>query len=175
MSQANIDGAAEIFARVLTLYPQRARALDGMGEVLRARKNYVQSIRYFDQALRAENTDIAEVLTHRGYAKILVGDLPGAKEDLRVALAAKPSPETWLRLAELQTRQGDKAAALKSLLNIMDTPQAYNQIGTVLMKMSAYRAAADCFSQAITANPAWYEEAHRNLALANEYLQRSAG
>lgn len=175
LRNGNSDAAAEMFAHVLSTNSGRARSLDGMGEVLRIRKNYAESIEYFDRALVAEDADLAEVLTHRGYSKMLAGSLNSAMSDLRVALRAKSIPDGWLHLAELQTRQGDNASALKSLLNIMDVPHAYNQIGTVLLNMRNYREAIECFSQAITANPTWYQEAHQNLALAQEYLKRAAG
>jgi Tfp pilus assembly protein PilF len=175
LQQSNFDGAGQVFAQVLALDPQRTRALDGMGEVCLKRKELPEAIHYFDLALQAEGADASSVLTHRGYAKLLANDLSGAATDLRAALAGTPQAATWQHMAELQTRQHDSAAALESLLNIMDTARAYNEIGVVLMKMNDYRAAANHFAKAISASPFWYEEAHRNLALAEEHLQRSAG
>jgi hypothetical protein len=55
----------------------------------------------------------------------------------------------------------------------MDTAHAHNEIGVVLMSMNEFRAAAQKFSEAISASPAWYEEAHENLARANEHLRNS--
>jgi tetratricopeptide (TPR) repeat protein len=115
------------------------------------------------------------VLTHRGYAKLIDNDLSGAAADLHAALAVAPQPATWRHMAEVQTRQHDSAAALESLLKIMDTARAYNEIGVVLMKMNDYRAAANHFAKAISASPSWYEEAHKNLALAEEHLQGAGG
>lgn len=175
LQQGKIDSAAQIYAPVLTLYPQRTRALDGMGEVCLGRTQFIEAIRYFSLALQAQDADAASVLTHRGYAKLLADDLPGAAADLRAALAIAPQPETWRHIAELQTREHDSAAALQSLLNIMDTASAYNEIGIVLMKMNDYGAAAIHFAKAISASPSWYEEAHRNLALAQERLQGTGG
>lgn len=175
LQQAKIDSAAQIYAQVLALHPQRTRALDGMGEVCLDRSQLGEAIRYFNLALQAQDADAASVLTHRGYAKLLADDLPGAAADLRAALAVAPQPETWRHIAELQTRQHDSAAALESLLKIMDTARAYNEIGVVLMKMNDYGAAAIHFTKAISASPSWYEEAHRNLALAEEHLQVTGG
>jgi Tfp pilus assembly protein PilF len=174
LQQSNFDGAEQIYAQVLALHPQRTHALDGMGEVCLERTELSEAIHYFDLALQAEDADAASVLTHRGYAKMLSDDLPGAAADLHAALVGTPQAATWQHMAELQTRQHDSAAALESLLNIMDTARAYNEIGVVLMKMNDYRAAANHFAKAISASPYWYEEAHRNLALAEEHLQGSA-
>ena len=173
LQQEKLDSAADIFSQVLALYPQRARALDGMGEVCRAWANYGDSISYFDAAMQATDADAASVLTHRGYAKLLAGDLAGAGFDLRRVALTTPRPETWLHLAELQTRQHDDAAAMDSLLEIMDTAHAHNEIGVVLMTMSDFRGAARHFTAAISASPAWYEEAQKNLARANEHLRSS--
>jgi tetratricopeptide (TPR) repeat protein len=175
LQHGKVDGAAEIYAQVLALDPHRARALDGMGEVCLVRSDYVQSISYFDRALAAEKPDAAGVLTHRGYAKLIINDLAGAEADLRAALVVSPREDAWRYLGDLQVRRGDTGAALDSLLNFMDTEQAYNEIGVVLMNMSNYRDAREYFSKAIKASAAWFEEAQKNFALADEHLKNSAG
>jgi Tfp pilus assembly protein PilF len=174
MQQAKVESAAQIYAQVLALHPQRARALDGMGAVCIMRADYVQSIHYFDQALQADNADAASVLTHRGYAKLRVNDLPAAEADLRAALAVAPQPDTWRYLADLQVRRRDTAGALESLLKIMDSAHAYNEIGVVLLNMNNYRDSKLYFAKAISASPTWYEEAQRNLDVAEERLQGAA-
>jgi tetratricopeptide (TPR) repeat protein len=102
-------------------------------------------------------------------------DLPAAEADLRAALAVAPQPDAWRYLAYLQVRQHDTAAALASLLKIMDSARAYNEIGMVLLTMNSYSDARVYFTKAISASPTWYEEAQRNLDLADEHLQGSAG
>lgn len=169
------ENAAEIYAQVLALDPHRPRALDGMGEVCLAKSDYVQSISYFDRALAAEKPDTAAILTHRGYAKLRIDDLAGAEADLRAALAVAPREDAWRYLGDLQVRRGDTGAALDSLLNSMDTAQAYNEIGVVFMSMRNYKNARDYFDKAIRASAAWFEEAHKNLALADEHLKNSPG
>jgi tetratricopeptide (TPR) repeat protein len=175
LQHGKVDGAAEIYAQVLALDPHRTRALDGMGEVCLARSDYVQSISYFDRALAAEKPDAAAVLTHRGYAKLHIDDLAGAETDLRAALAVSPREDAGRYLGDLLVRRGDTGAALDSLLNFMDTAQAYNEIGVVFMNMRNYSDARDYFGKAIKASAAWFEEAQKNLALADEHLKSSAG
>jgi tetratricopeptide (TPR) repeat protein len=173
MQDQKFDRASEIYAQVLTLNPQRSRALDGMGEVCLARAEYAQSIGYFDKALQGEKADTAAVLTHRGYAKLLNNDLQGAETDLRAALVVAPRQDTLRYLAELQVRRGDTAAALESLLKFMDAAPAYNEIGVLLMHVNKYRDAREYFAKAISASPVWFEEAQRNLALADAHLRDS--
>lgn len=175
LQRGNVDGAAEIYTQVLALDPRRTRALDGMGEVCLTRSDYVQSLGYFDRALAAEKPDTAAVLTHRGYAKLRLNDLSGAEADLRAALAVSQREDTWRYLGDLHVLRGETGAALDSLLNIMDTPRAFNEIGVVLMNMRNYSDAREYFSKAIKASPAWFEEAQKNLALADEHLKNSAG
>jgi Tfp pilus assembly protein PilF len=175
LQHGKVDSAAEIYTQVLALDPRRTRGLDGMGEVCLARSDYVQSISYFDRALAAEKPDAAAVLAHRGYAKLRIDDLAGAEADLRAALTVAPREDAWRYLGDLQVRRGDTGAALDSLLNFMDTAQAYNEIGVVFMNMRNYRDAREYFSKAIRASAAWFEEAQKNLALADEHLKNSAG
>jgi tetratricopeptide (TPR) repeat protein len=170
-----IDGAAEIYTQVLSRDPSRTRALDGMGEVCLARSDFAQAIRYFDRALQADKPDSAAVLTHRGYAKLRSNDLAGAEADLRAALAVAPRDDAWRYLGDVQVRRGDTGAALESLLNVMDTAQAYNEIGVTLMRIKNYQSAREYFTKAIRASPAWFDEAQKNLAVADERLRKSAG
>jgi tetratricopeptide (TPR) repeat protein len=170
-----VDGAAEIYTQVLAPDPRRTRALDGMGEVCLARSDYVQSIDYFDRALAAEKPDTSAVLTHRGYAKLRMNDLTGAEADLRAALTVSPREDSWRYLGDLHVLRGETGAALDSLLNIMDTARAFNEIGMVLMNMRNYSDAREYFTKAIKASAAWFEEAQKNFALADEHLKNSAG
>lgn len=173
LQRGNVDGAAQIYIQVLTLDAHRARALDGMGEVYLARSNYVQSVRYFDQALAAEKPDRSAVLTHRGRAKLRLNDLAGAEADLRAALTVSPREDSWRYLGDLQVMRGDTGAALESLLNIMDTARAFNEMGLVLMSLKNYSAAREYFDKAIKASAVWFDEAQKNLAQADEHLRRS--
>jgi len=175
LQRGNVDGAAQIYTQVLALDSHRTRALDGMGEVYLARSDYVQSIGYFDRALAAEKPDTSAVLTHRGHAKLRLNDLTGAEADLRAALAASPREDTWRYLGELQVLRGDTGAALDSLLNVMDTAQAFNEMGVVFMSLKNYGDAREYFGKAIKASAAWFEEAQKNLAQADEHLRKITG
>ena len=166
-----IDAAAVIYAAVMAADAQRTRTLDGMGQVYLARSDYAQAVRFFDRALLAKDADMAAVLTHRGCAMLRMNDLVRAESDLRAALAISQRRDTVRYLGELQLRRGDNAAAFESLVTVMDAAHAYNEIGTLLLRKKEYRDAREYFSKALTASPMWYEEAQKNLALANEKLR----
>lgn len=173
LQQRRIEEAAGLFGAVLTAEPRRTRALDGMGEVLLARGDYVQAVQYFDRALLADGADAAAILGHRGFAKLLLNDLAGASLDLHSAVERDPRSVAWRYLAELQVKQNDPSAAFASLSKLMDIAHAYNELGVLLMDGQNYRDAKDYFSKAVSASPVWYEESEKNLALANERLASS--
>ena len=174
LRRGNLNGAGAIYGEVLLRDATRTRALDGMGEVFLGRAEYAESIRCFDRALQAQTPDSAAVLTHRGQARLHLKDLTGAEADFRAALAVEPREDTWRYLGDAQVLQGRTGAALGSLLNVMDTSQAYNEIGVTLLNVKNYQSAREYFAKAISASAAWFEEAQRNLALADEQL-RDAG
>jgi tetratricopeptide (TPR) repeat protein len=169
------DNAAEIYLAVLSRDPNRTRALDGMGEVCVARNGFDEAVHYFDRALASEKPDRAAVLTHRGYAKVRLNDLVGAEADFRAALTVESRDDTWRYLGDLLARRGDNANALESLLHVMDTAQAYNEIGIMLMSASKFQDAKEYFSKAIKASPSYFEEAQKNLAVADEHLRNPSG
>ena len=173
MRDGKVEDASVLYTQVLAQDPTRSRALDGMGEVYLARSDFAHSISYFDQALHADNPDRAVVLTDRGYAKLRTNDLNGAEADFRAALATAPREDTWRYLGNLQVRRGDTAGALESLLNVMDTGEAYNEIGAVYMSENNYQNAKDYFTKSIKASPAYFDEAQKNLAVANEHLAKA--
>ena len=133
--------------QVLATDPNRTRALDGMGEVCLARSDYGQAILYFNRALEAEKPDAASVLTHRGYAKLRSRDLAGAEADLRSALSVpqrddawiSPRDDAWRYLGDVLVLRGDAAGALESLLNVMSTAEAFNEMGVTLMNVKQYQ------------------------------------
>jgi tetratricopeptide (TPR) repeat protein len=154
-----------------------------MGEVCVARSDYGQAILYFDQALKAEQPDVAAVLTHRGYAKLRSRDLAGGEADLRSAVSVPqqggawidPRDDAWRYLGDVLILRGDTAGSLESLLNVMSTAEAFNEMGVALMDVNKYKDAREYFMKAISASAAWFESAQRNLALVDERLRNTSG
>jgi len=166
--ERRIDDAAKLYGEVLTTEPTNSRALDGMGEVMLARRAYARAVQYFTAALAGPRADVGMILGHRGFAKLLLHDWVGANEDLRIAVHLDPHSVAWRYLAELQVRQNDPAGAFASLLHSMDAAHAYNEIGRTYLRLKDYSRAAGYFVKAVRASPSWYGEAETNLALAKE-------
>jgi tetratricopeptide (TPR) repeat protein len=183
LKSGKVDDASKIYAQVLADDPNRTRALDGMGEVYLARSDYGQAILYFDRALKGEMPDAAAVLIHRGCAKLRSRDLMGAEADLRSALSVPqrddawiaPRDDAWRYLGDVLILRGDAAGALESLLNVLSTAEAFNEMGATLMDVKNYKDAREYFMKAIAASAAWFESAQRNLALVNERLRNTSG
>ena len=173
LRDGKIDQAAEIFTAVLSRDATRTRSLDGMGEVCVARGSFEEAEHYFDRALAAEKPDRAALLTHRGYVKVRLNDLVGGEADFRAALAVESREDAWRYLGDLLARRGDNAEAFETLLHVMDIAQAYNEIGIMLMSASKFQDASEYFTKAIKASPSWFEEAQKNLAVADEHLHHS--
>ena len=169
-----VDDSAKLYADVLAADPGDSRALDGMGEIMLARRSYPQAVHYFDQALQAKDADVGTILGHRGFAKLLLNDLVGAGSDLRAAVQMRPRSVAWRYLAELQVRQNDAAGAFASLVKVMDAAHAYNEIGLTFMRLGNYPEAKTYFGKAVSASPSWYAEAETNLSLANERIKAPA-
>ena len=99
---------------------------------------------------------------------------PG-EADLRAALSISPREDSWRYLGDLQVLRGDTGAALDSLLNVMDTAQAFNEMGVVFMSQKNYSAAREYFDKAIKASAVWFDEAQKNLSQADEHLKNTKG
>lgn len=166
--EGRVDDAGSLYGEVLAADPANSRALDGMGEVMLARHGYARAVRYFTDALAGPHADVGVILGHRGFARLLLNDLKGAGEDLRIAVRLHPHSIAWRYLAELQVRQDDPAGAFASLLHSMDAAHAYNEIGRTYLRLREYSRAGHYFAKAVRASPSWYREAETNLALAKE-------
>ena len=169
--EGRVDESAKLYGEVLAAQPGDSRALDGMGEVMLARRAYASAVQYFTEALAGPNADVGVILGHRGFAKLLLNDLPGASQDLRIAVHLDPHSVAWRYLGELQVRQNDPAGAFSSLLHSMDAAHAYNEIGRTYLRLKDYSRANRYFAKAVRASPSWYREAETNLALATERAQ----
>ena len=174
LRESKVDQAATLFADALEREPGRWRALDGLAEVARARGNLNDALRYDDQALEAVGADRPTVMEHRGHTKLLLRDLPGAESDLRESIDKSPRPDACQYLAEVLVRQHNNAGAYEILLRVMDMSTAYNQMGLIQMSVPDYAAAADYFSKAVSASPAWNGDAQINLSVARERMAQAA-
>jgi tetratricopeptide (TPR) repeat protein len=163
------DPAQTLLTRAVALDGDRWRAYDGLGVLADRRKQYGVAQAHYDMALRIEPR-AATVYNNRGYSKFLRGDLKGAQADLSEALALSPSPRAWINLGKVQAKSRQYGTAFKTFLEVLDTAHAYNAVGEGAMSNGDHQIAKTYFENATTASPSYFEEAQKNLTLANEAL-----
>lgn len=86
----------------------------GEGRKATREKRWADAVKAFDEAIAGAPT-LARAWSGRGYAKLLAGDLDGAKADFDKALELEQAPKfqaaVWFNLGELALRKKDEAAA----------------------------------------------------------------
>jgi hypothetical protein len=98
----------------------KAKELAKAGRAATRAGNYEEAIRSFDAAVGAD-PKYARAFAGRGYAKLLAGELEGAKQDCTAALKLDHDPHfeaaVYFNLGQIAERQGDAAAAKKAYTN----------------------------------------------------------
>lgn len=91
----------------------KPKLLSALGRVLTERGQYGEAIRLLDQASRLAAT--AETYVQLGNARLLAGDLDGARKDFNYAVVHSERPHGAYRgLALVYAEQGDQRAALEN-------------------------------------------------------------
>ena len=178
----NLAGAAQLYARILTVNPKHFDALHLLGVIAVQRKDFEQGLRYIDQAI-AVNANYAVAFDNRGSALKGLQRLEAAIQSYDRAIQLKPDyAEAYNSRGILQHELKQHAAADESFRNaITINPQyahAHNNFGILLHTMSQNQTAEDnasqqstaelqdravsCFNKAIEFQPD-YAEAHNNL------------
>ncbi len=166
--------ADSLFIRAIALDPARWRAHNGLGVLADRRGQYAAALAHYGEALRLE-PKAGVVFNNRGYSKYLAGDLAGAEKDLREAIRLGSADRAWLNLGKVQAKARQYGMAFKSFLETLDTAHAYNEVGEAAMRNGDPRVAKAYFENATHASPIYFEQAHKNLAAANEELVNRAG
>ena len=172
LQSARDDEARALFERANWLEPNRWRSSNGLGILADRRKDYAAAIAHYDRALRIE-PKAAPVLNNRGFSRLLAGDAAGAEVDLKEAIRLGARDGAWTNLGKAQAGQARYEDALKSLLQAMDLPHAYNLLGESAMEHGDYTAAQRYFTSANNASSRYFEEAQKNLSLVNERLAQA--
>lgn len=154
--------------------PRRWRAYNGLGILADRRGEYASAERHYDEAHRLQ-PDNASIVNNRGYSHYLAGKLSAAEGDLRYAVALGAPPGTRTNLGKVLAKQGRFDEALESLLTEADTAHAYNTLGEVARDGGNLQRARQYFSDAISAAPRYFPEAHANLAAVDERLAAAPG
>lgn len=163
------EQARTLLVRVVQLDAARWRAHNGLGVLADRRAHYAEALAHYDEALRLE-PKAAVVFNNRGYSRYLAGNLAGAEMDLREAIRLGAADRAWLNLGKVQAKARQYGVAFKTFLETLDMAHAYNEVGEAAMRNGDHQIAKAYFEDATNAAPIYFEQAHKNLASANEQL-----
>ena len=80
----------------------------------------------------------------------------------------------WYNIGLIYTRQGKYEDAFDALRNVLDTPQAYNDIGYLSMLDGDYDMAEHYYQKAIKTSPSYYLKAHENIDRLERQRERGS-
>jgi tetratricopeptide (TPR) repeat protein len=145
------------------------RVFDALGVTESHQGHYAAALQYSGEAV-ALAPGVAVPQLHRGLAMFGSGNYVGAEDAVRTALHLSNLPEGWRLLGQIQAKRHAYPASIDSLLQVMDTPAAYNMAGKLAMDNGDNAVALRYFEKASTASPVYLVEAQRNAAIARERM-----
>ena len=138
-------------------------AYNGLGTIADINGNYDAAIEYYRNAL-ALNPNSAQILNNLGYSEYLSGNWDAAMMHYVQSVNADPDfDRAWYNIGLMYTRRGNYDDAFMAFRNVLDTPQAYNDIGYLSMLDGYYDIAEKYFQKAVKSSPSYYLKAHENL------------
>ncbi|MFA6110621.1 MAG: tetratricopeptide repeat protein [Candidatus Latescibacterota bacterium] len=149
------EAAMAEYQRALTAYPEALSPLDrvvaynNLGATCLAAGRFVEAVKAYQQALsldpeyaparqsldgllalrQTERNPAAERLRKEGLHRLIAGDLEGARLRLEESLQVQNDPQTWMALALVHERRGDRQAALQAYqaVAVVGRGEAYAQ------------------------------------------------
>ncbi len=169
LAGARYAEAQQLFARILSVEPDNARAKLGLAEVMLALGYSTQALQLFDQAAEAPDLQ-SRALQGRGLA-LLLADKPDAGFDaLTQAVASDPTLwRAWNALGQYHDSRQNWADATqcyeKALRQNPKSSMVLTNIGASLLLQGRHREAEETLTKALTIEPA-NGVARTNLRLA---------
>jgi tetratricopeptide (TPR) repeat protein len=146
------------------------KSYTGLGIIYDLKGMHELALQNYQEALKL-NPRNKTVLNNLGYSYYLNSEWAKAENLFTRALhqdsGYKPA---WKNLGLAYARQEKYMPALEALEQVMDTPQAYNDIGYICLLSKRYKQAAYFFREAISANPKYYQVAQQNLTRVKRML-----
>ena len=138
-------------------------AHNGLGTIADIEGNYTAAIEHYRSALRL-NPHSAQILNNLGYSEYLSGNWDKAMMHfLQAVNSDRKFDRAWYNIGLVYTRQGKYEDAFDAFRNVLDTPQAYNDIGYLSMLDGYYDIAEHYYQKAIKTSPSYYLKAHENI------------
>ena len=147
------DQAKSSLLQALELNPDLWNAHNGLGMIADIEGDYTTAIEYYRQAL-ALNPRSSQVLNNLGYSEYLSGNWHAAMMHFFQAVNSNPNYDrAWYNIGLIYTREGDYENAFDAFRNVLDTPQAYNDIGYLNMIDGHYDTLKSIFRRPLKHHP----------------------
>ena len=154
--------------------PELWLAHNGLGTIADIEGDYTTAIEHYRNALRL-NPNSAQVLNNLGYSEYLSGNWHRAMMHFFQSVNSDINfDRAWYNIGLMYTRQGKYEDAFDAFRNVLDTPQAYNDIGYLSMLDGYYDVAEKYYQKAIKTSPSYYLKAHENLDRLERQRQRGS-
>ncbi len=169
-NRGDVDSAARVWEKALTLAPRSATVLNNLGLVYSKRGNLPISVDYFTRAIAAE-PNFPDSHLNLGVAYETMGLRDQAEAQFQTAISLAPlNIHAHNRLGNLYLDEQRYAEAEKQFsvsASIAPNVVAYDALGKLLMQRNDRPAAEEMFLRSIALNPA---DTGARLALAELYV-----
>ena len=160
--------AREVLLNALKDNPQRVKIYNGLGVISDLQRYFDEAKWFYAHALLIDKKS-AIALTNLGYSYYLENQWDKAEKMYQKVLSLHPDhKQAHLNYGLLQARRGNLFDALASFEQVLDKPQAYNELGYIMMLDKKYTMAEQLFHKAISASPSYYQPAYDNLERLHE-------
>lgn len=159
----NDDKAREIFELAVASSSNLWRANNALGVIADRDSNFDMALTYYNAALEIQPR-ADSILINRGYSKYLTKNYREAALDFYEVATRSDSPKAWRNLGMVYARQGWYESALKTFLEVIDVPEANNEIGVIAMDNGDTEEALHYLKEAIRLSPTYFASAEKNLA-----------
>lgn len=170
LAQESLNQAIELYLKQQKPGQSLVNAYTGLGIIHDIYGRYEQArLNYSAAAHIAPNSPVVQ--NNLGYSFYMQEKWPDAENAFALALKTDNQYQpAWKNLGLVYARQEKYIAALDALEQVMETSQAYNDIGYICMISQRYIRAAYFFRKAISENPQYYETAQQNLTRVKRLL-----
>jgi len=145
---------------------------NSLGIINDIRGRYQTAILNYKAALEF-NAKTEVIRNNLGYSYYMQNRWQESEDEFLKALKSDQSYiPAWKNLGLVYARQERYSASLDALEQVMDTAQAYNDIGYICLISGRYDQAAYFFRKAISESPQYYTIAQQNLTRVKRILAR---
>jgi len=163
-----------ILLRALKDNPQRPQIYNGLG-VISDIDHLFSEARWFYARALVMSPDSPVTRTNIAYSYFLSNEWDNAEKIFRKVLNQFPKhAQASLNYGLLLARKGMIYDAQTQFERVLSKPKAYNELGYILMLDKKYMMAEQLFQKAISASPAYFEAAYKNMERLKELKDQTS-